>query len=146
MLSEGVERILPYSSEQLFDLVADVERYPEFLRWWISARVWKREGDVYYTDQVLGLGPIRLRFASKTILHRPTRIDVTADGSPFRKFRLSWLFESRPGTHCRVRLVAEIEMRSPLLQRLVDRVLPIAVTDIIAAFEARADQMYRSAG
>lgn len=49
MLSEEAERCLPYSPEQLFDLVADVERYPEFLRWWISARVWRRRVDTYYT-------------------------------------------------------------------------------------------------
>jgi hypothetical protein len=59
MLTRLTERLLPYSPEQLFDLAADVERYPRFLPWWIAARVKTREGNVYYTDQDLAFGPIR---------------------------------------------------------------------------------------
>ncbi len=142
MLSEEAERCLPYSPEQLFDLVADVERYPEFLRWWISARVWRRRVDTSYTDQMLALGPLHVRFGSKTVLYRPERIDVTSDESPFRRFRLSWLFEPRPGGSCRIRLAAEIELRSHLLQLVVEQVLPAAIRDIVAAFETRAGQLY----
>jgi len=138
VLSERVERWLPYSPEKLFDLAADVERYPEFLRWWTAARVRKREGEVYYTDQVVGLGPIRVRFNSKTVLHRPERIDVTSDQSPFRQFRLSWIFAPEPDAGCRVSLVVELEFCSRLLQKVVGHVLPAAIADIIAAFEARA--------
>ena len=145
MLTQSAERQLPYSREQLFDLAADVERYPEFLRWWITARVRKREGEVYYTDQVLGLGPIRVRFGSKTELRRPERIDVTSEESPFRQFKLSWIFESLPGVRCRVILVAELELHSYLLQQLVERVLPAAIADIVAAFEARAHRLYKDA-
>jgi hypothetical protein len=82
-----------------------VERYPDFLPWWIAARIQKREVGVYYTHQVLGLGPIRVSFGSKTMLRRPERIDVISDEPPFRQFRLSWIFESRPlpsGSGCRV--------------------------------------------
>ncbi len=143
MLSQRVDRLLPYSREQLFDLAADVERYPEFLRWWIMARIWKREGKVYYTDQILGLGPIRLHFCSRTELHRPERIEVISDEAPFRHFRLSWIFQSHSGDHCQVTLVAEFELRSGLLQRLIGRVLPVAIADVIAAFEIRAHELYR---
>ena len=139
MVSQKIERVLAhFEPEQLFDLAADVERYPEFLRWWAAARIRKREGDIYYTDQVLRLGPIRVRFGSKTVLHRPGRIDVTSDEPPFRRFSLSWLFEPQPCAGCRVSLVAELELRSGLLQQIMDRVLPVAIADIIAAFEARA--------
>jgi hypothetical protein len=73
---------LPYSPKQLFDLAADVERYPDFVPWWVAARVWKREGNVYYTDRVIGFAMVRKRFRSKTILHRPERIDVTSTDGP----------------------------------------------------------------
>ena len=146
MLIQRADRLLPYTQEQLFDLVADVECYPEFLQWWIMARVRKREAEVYYTDQVLGLGPIRVRFDSKTVLRRPERIDVTSNEPPFRRFKLSRIFEPGPDARCRVSLVAELEFRSHLLQRLVDRLLPAAVAGIIAAFEARAHQVYKDAG
>lgn len=142
MLSRKVERSLPYSAEQMFDLAADVERYPEFLQWWITARSQQRKGAIFYTNQVLGLGPIRVRFNSKTVLHRPRRIDVTSDEPPFQQFKLSWTFEPRPGAGCRVGLVAEIEFESGLLQKIANRVLSGAIADIIAAFEARAHLLY----
>jgi coenzyme Q-binding protein COQ10 len=69
---------LPYTQDQLFDLAADVESYPEFVPWWVAARVWKREHNVYYTDQIIRLAMVRKHFRSKTIFHPPTRIDVTS--------------------------------------------------------------------
>ena len=139
------ERLLPYTAEQLFDLAADVERYPEYLRWWIAARIRKREADVYYTDQVLGLGPIRVNFGSRTVLHRPTRIDVTSNESPFQQFKLSWNFEALAGARCRVSLTAEFKLRSFVLQRILDQALPTATADVIAAFETRAHSLYMRA-
>jgi coenzyme Q-binding protein COQ10 len=134
-----VERVLRgFRPGPLFDLAADVERYPEFLRWWIAVRVLRRAAKVYHTEQILGLGPLRVRFNSKTVLHRPRRIDVTSDQPPFRRFALSWIFEPVPGTGCRVSLLARVELHSPALQRIVDLVLPQAIADIAEAFEARA--------
>ncbi len=138
MQSQSVDRLLPYPPALLFDLVADVERYPEFLRWWISARIWKRHADLYYTDQVLGLGPVRVRFRSRTQLWRPQRIDVTSEESPFRRFDLSWTFQPNANGWCRVRLAATLELNSRLLQHLVEAVLPAAIGEIISAFEERA--------
>lgn len=139
MLYQKVERVLPHRRpEPLFDLAADVERYPEFLRWWAAARIRKREANVYYTDQIIGLGPVRVRFGSTAVLHRPERIDVTSDEPPFRRFSLSWLFEPQPGAGCRVTFIIEMELRSRMLERLVNQVLPVTVADVIAAFEARA--------
>jgi coenzyme Q-binding protein COQ10 len=136
---QRVERVLRgFRPGPLFDLASDVERYPEFLRWWIAVRVLRRSAKVYHTEQILGLGPLRVRFNSKTILRRPNRIDVTSDQPPFRRFALSWIFEPVPGTGCRVTLLARMELRSSALQRIVDLVLPRAIADIAEAFEARA--------
>ena len=143
MVTQNVQRVLPYSAEQLFDLAADVESYPEYVPWWISAYIRKRDSNGYWTDQVLGLGPIRVRFGSRTILQRPKRIDVTSADFPFRQFRLSWAFEPQPGYACIVTVFAEFELRVAVLQRIYDRVLPNAVVDIMAAFEARAAALYK---
>jgi coenzyme Q-binding protein COQ10 len=148
MLSHSVERLLPYEPAHLFDLVADVERYPEFLRWWVSARVSKHGAEVYYTDQLLGFGPVRFSFRSKTVLHRPERIDVTSNQSPFRQFHLHWVFQPVAERRCVVQLTTAIEFNSALVQRLVDRALPLAAAEIVSAFEDRADRLYadRSGG
>jgi coenzyme Q-binding protein COQ10 len=138
MVIEKVGGTLPFSCEQVFDLAADIERYPEFLRWWISARIQKREFNICYVEQVLGLGPIRLQFVSKATLHRPERIDVTSTDSPFRHFNLSWLVAAIPSAGCRISVAAELELQSGFLQHVVNQFLPASIDDIIRAVEARA--------
>jgi coenzyme Q-binding protein COQ10 len=139
---EKVGRLLPFTREQAFDLAADIERYPDFLRGWMTARILKRESNVCYVDQVLGIGLIRVQFSSKALLRRPERIDVTSSDPPFRRFSLSWLIEAGPSAGCRVSIVADLELRSRILQQVVERVLPATVVDMMAAFEARAHDLY----
>ena len=142
MITQRVERLLPYTAEQLFDLAADVESYPEYLPWWKSARIRKRNYDGYQTDQVIGLGPFRVEFGSRTILQRPGRIDVTSTDFPFRQFRITWTFDPQPGPACKVTARSEFEFRLSALQGFYDRVLPNVVGDIMAAFERRAARLY----
>ena len=142
MPSHEVHRLLGYTPEQLFDLVADVDRYPEFLPWWTEARVRERDGDIYYTDQVVGFGPIRERFGSKTVLRRPERIDVTSSDPPFQRFHLVWQFNSVSAKGCRVVLKADLEFRSRILQDAFGWRLAGETRRIIAAFQSRAEQFY----
>jgi coenzyme Q-binding protein COQ10 len=67
--------ILPFGCEQVFALAADIERYPEFLSGWISARIMQRETTICHVDQEVRFGPIRLLFRSTAVLDRPRRID-----------------------------------------------------------------------
>jgi len=142
MSAHRVRRSLPYAPDQLFDLAADVERYPEFLPWWAAARVRKRDGNVYYTDQVLRFAMLRQRFASKTVLHRPERIDVSSTDGPLRKLSLTWLFEALPEDGCQVSLAVELELRSRVIQQVFAQTMLGAVEPIMTAFEARARSLY----
>ena len=142
---QKVGAILPFGCEQVFDLVADIERYPEFLQWWISARICKREANICFVEQVLGFGPIRLRFASQALLHRPQLIDVTSTEPMFRQYSLSWRIVPI-SSGCRISVGAEFQLQSSLLQHAVDEFLPAAIDDIVAAFEARAHAVYPSPG
>jgi coenzyme Q-binding protein COQ10 len=130
---------LPFSREQAFDLAADIESYPSFLPGWISARIQKRESNVCWVDQVVGFGPIQLPFTSRAVMHRPERIEVASTQAPFRQFSLTWLFEAVPPNGCRVSVVAQIQTESGLIQHLIDRILPSAIDEVIAAFEARLE-------
>ena len=141
MLRANTEASLPYSPEQLFDIAADVQRYPEFLRWWIAARVRDLQPSGYCTDQILGLGPVRIKFASKTLLDRPRRIDVLSTDTAFQQFSICWLFEAQADASCCVRLSVTLEPRSRLLQALLEHVIPKSTDDIMLAFEARARQV-----
>jgi coenzyme Q-binding protein COQ10 len=138
----GISRTLPYRPEQLFDIAADVESYPEFLPWWHSATIRYRNGEIYYTDQVVGFGPITQSFTSKTVLRRPEEIEVTSIGGPFEAFELIWRFGSRPHERCEVTLSGEIELRAPLLGRLLGSVVADGARSILSAFEDRARRLY----
>lgn len=138
MLSHTVERVLPYSRELLFDVAADVERYPEFLPSWTTARITRRDADRYWTEQSIALGPVCARFGSETIACRPERIDVTSTEAPFRSFHLSWTFEPDPHGGTRASLAAKLDLHSRLLERIAEPLLRGIIADTIAAFETEA--------
>jgi coenzyme Q-binding protein COQ10 len=140
------EREVPYPAPQLFDLVADVESYPDFLPWWAAARIVAREDGAYRTDQVIRFGPIRQRFPTRTVLRRPREIDVTATGGPFRRFDLHWSFAPLASGGCRVGLDAEIAFRLPLLGEVFGAALGRALARIVTAFEVRARMLYGPPG
>ena len=142
MSAHRVQRSLPYAPDQLFDLAADVERYPEFLPWWSAARIRKRDGNVYYTDQVVRFAMLRQRFASRTVLQRPERIDVSSSDGPVQKLALTWLFDALPGNACRVSFAVELELRSRMMQRLFAHAMLRTVGSIMTEFEARARALY----
>lgn len=142
MSAHRVQRSLPYPRDQLFDLAADVERYPEFLPWWAAARIQKRDGNVYYTDQVVRFAMLRQRFASRTVLHRPERIDVSSTDGPVRKLSLTWMFDPLPKNGCQVSLAVELELRSQVIQNLFAQAMLRTVEPIMTAFEARACSLY----
>jgi coenzyme Q-binding protein COQ10 len=142
MKIDRVSRLLPFSCEQVFDLAADIERYPEFLPGWISARILKRDANILYVEQVLGVGPVRVQFGSKAVLRRPERIDVTSSEPPFRHYSLTWVIAPGPGVSCSLSVMADLELHSRFLQHVVNRVLPASIEDVIAAFEARANGLY----
>ena len=139
----AVNRVLPYAPEQLFDLVADVERYPEFLPWWVAARIEGWDGDSYRTDQVIGFrGILRQRFRSKTDLVRPKRIDVTADSGPFRHLDIRWTFQPAPNAGCLVGFSVDFELRSKLVGGLFGPLFNAAVRRVVDDFERWARRLY----
>ena len=141
MPTHAERRFLPYTQEQLFDLVADVERYPEFLPWCVGARVRSREGDVLTADLIIGFKMIRERFTSRVELNGPDRIDVAYTHGPLRYLNNHWIFEPAPGG-CVIDFYVDFEFRSALLQRLIGALFNEAVRRMVGAFETRARQLY----
>lgn len=148
MPTHAEKRLLPYTPEQLFDLVAQVERYPEFLPWCLAARVRKREHDLVVADLVIGFRMIRERFTSNVRLDRPQRIDVWYSQGPFKHLNNHWLFEPQPPSSALPRggtlidFYVDFEFRSRLLQSVIGVLFNEATKRMVAAFEARAKQLY----
>ena len=135
-------RILPYTVEQVFDLVADVARYPEFLPWCVACRVRKRESaNALTADLVVGFKMVREQFTSRVTLDRPSSILVEYLQGPFEHLRNEWKFAAIPeGT--KVEFFLTFEFRSKLLQKLIGVLFEEAVRRMVGAFETRAAQLY----
>ena len=135
-------RVLHHPPEQLFDLVADVEKYPEFLPWCVDARIRRREGDLIVADLVIGYRVFRERFTSTVTLDRPHRIDVTYSDGPFRYLNNHWIFAPEGPDSCVIDFFVDFEFRSRVLQAVVGRVFGEAVKVMVHAFERRADELF----
>ena len=148
MPTHAEKRDIPFSPRQLFDLVADIEKYPEFLPWCIATRITSREGDVLSADVVIGYKMVRERFTSKDVLsapkgeHESGRIDVTYLEGPFKYLSNHWVFEpdGRGGTI--LDFFIDFEFHSKLTQKLFGPLFHEAVERMVQAFEDRAKTLY----
>jgi coenzyme Q-binding protein COQ10 len=149
MPSFRTTRRVPFTPAQMFDLVADVERYPEFLPL-CEALVVKQRGregdvDVLLADMTVGYKAIRETFSSRVTLD-PARLEVIArdaDGAsgPFRQLQNRWLFRAAPGG-CEVDFSIAYEFKSMMLQTLMGALFERAFRRYTAAFEERARAIY----
>jgi coenzyme Q-binding protein COQ10 len=142
MATHAERRKLPYSAEQLFDLVADVERYPEFLPWCVGARIRERRDNVIVADLLIGFRMIRERFTSKVVLDRPRRIDVAYSEGPFKYLDNHWIFLPQEDGGCIIDFHVDFEFRSRMLQKIIEVLFNEAVRRMVSAFEARARKLY----
>lgn len=142
MPTHAERRVLRYSPKQLYDLVADIQRYPEFLPWCVAARIRKREANLVVADLVIGFKMIRERFTSRVTLDEAgRRIDVTYAEGPFRYLNNHWHFEEHQDG-CTIDFYVDFEFRSRLLQKLIQPLFHEAVRRMVAAFEGRAQALY----
>lgn len=139
-------RILPHTPEQMFDLVADVTAYPEFLPWCTATRIRTQGDDYFVADMVVGFKGFREKFTSHVDLVRPRRIDVTYKDGPFRYLNNHWVFEPSGHGACLIDFYVDFEFRSKILQKAIGKVFDEAVRRMVRAFEARAQVIYPGPG
>ncbi|MBV8455473.1 MAG: type II toxin-antitoxin system RatA family toxin [Acetobacteraceae bacterium] len=141
MPTHAERQLVPYWPEQLFDLVADVGRYPEFLPWCVAARVRSRTETEEVADLTIGFGPFRETFTSRVGLDRPRVVKVRYEKGPFRYLNNQWEFIPHPkGTE--VAFFVDFEFRSRVLQAAIGVVFNEAVKRMVNAFRKRAQQIY----
>jgi coenzyme Q-binding protein COQ10 len=145
--SHSEQRVLPHKPEEMFDLVADVGRYPEFLPWCVAARILSRCETRMRAELAIGFKGIRERFTSLVTLDRPNRrIDVTYENGPFKYLVNQWRFEPDGEGRCVVDFHIEFQFRSRLLEMLMGKLFNEAVHRMVRAFEQRADALYGTQG
>ena len=147
MPTHSENRTMPYSARQMYDLVADVASYPQFLPWCAAARILEKhsEGDanIVTAELVVSFKVFREKFGSRVTL-RPneTSVDVEYLDGPFRYLNNHWRFKDLLDGGCDVDFFVDFEFRSAVLQTLIGVVFNEAMRRIVRAFELRADALY----
>jgi coenzyme Q-binding protein COQ10 len=137
-------RTLPYSAEQMFDLVADVARYGEFLPWVMATRVRSDSETEMEADMLVGFNALREKFTSKVLKQRPDRIEVIYLDGPLRDLDNVWLFRPVGESACEIEFDVEFRFRNALFEKIAGQYFDKAFRKMVAAFETRAAELYGS--
>jgi len=148
MPTHAEKRPLPWTADEMYALVADVGRYPEFLPWTAAARIRSRTpqpdgSEVMEADLVISFKVFRERFGSRVTLWPGERRIVTEylDG-PFKHMRSTWKFIPDEGGGSIVDFFVDFEFRNVILQKVVGVVFDEAMRRVVRAFETRAEALY----
>ena len=133
---------LPYSPEQLFDLVADIEHYDEFLPWVVAVRVRSSSETETVADLVVGFNAFKERFTSRVTKERPTRICVDYIEGPLKYLKNEWRFVAAPGGGTEVHFSVDFAFRSRIFEALAGQMFDRALRRMTGAFEQRAAALY----
>lgn len=141
----GIQEVrrLPYSAEQMFDLVADVGRYQEFLPWVVGTRIRSNSEVEMIADLLVGFNALREKFTSQVIKRRAERIEVIYLDGPMRDLDNVWQFRPIEGG-CEVDFLVRFTFRNAMFERLAGQYFDRAFRKMVSAFEDRADQLYGS--
>jgi len=138
----------PYSTQQLFDLVLDIERYPEFLPWCRASRILERGEGRLLAELVICFKHITESYVSEVTFHRPVApsdkgfIDVQLVQGPFETLSNHWEFEPGPGGGSITSLTLSFKFRSRLLDSVIGLLFGKASAKMVVAFKQRADALY----
>ena len=136
------QRRLPYPPEQMFDLVADVARYGEFLPWISAVRVRENTAETMTADLVVGFKGLSERFTSQVTKRRPDELHVDYVDGPLRYLRNDWRFRPDGQGGTIIDFAVDFAFKSRLFEMLAGQVFDRALRKMIGAFETRAVALY----
>lgn len=152
MLTHIEQKQLPYTPEQMFELVAAVDRYHEFAPWCVASRINEWCGDdVFFADLIVGYKMFRERFSSRVDLVRPSlsetgTIDIEYLRGPLKHLKNHWRFIRSPDGSCTVDFSVEFEFKNNILQGIAKVFFNEVIRRMVDAFEARARELYGESG
>lgn len=132
----------PFSATQMYDLVADVASYPDFLPWCLATRIRSNDGHIMIADMVIGFKMIREKYTSEVTLFPGKEVQIVYKNGPFKYLNSHWKFDEEPDGTCTIDFFVDFEFRSALLQKVMGAVFNEAVQLMMSAFEKRAIELY----
>lgn len=147
MTTHSEERVMPYSAEQMYNLIANIEDYPEFLPWCAAVRRRSSTMDggceTVDADMIVSFKVFREKFGSRVVLNPDAgKIDVSYIDGPFKYLTNNWTFTPQTESSCKVDFYVDFEFKSRTLQALIGVVFHQAMQQVVRAFEKRAETLY----
>lgn len=133
---------MPYSAAQMFDLVAGIEHYPEFLPWCKEVRFLSRARDKVVVDMRVGTRLFAETFRTEALFDRPLKITVHYKSGPLSHLSNAWAFKPVGAKQCEVSFEVDFDFRSPILRAAMRAFFDKALAKMVAAFEERAKGLY----
>ena len=143
MVKHSVKKRVNHSNTQMFDLISDVGKYPDFLPWCISTNIYNQSNDIFYSDMEIGFKLIKESFTSKVTVIESKKVYSEAISGPFKKMNNIWEINYVSDKECEINLFIEFEFKSFLLQNIIGELFEIASKKMITAFEERANYLYK---
>ena len=131
-----------HTPAQLFDLVVDVEQYPDFLPWVIAARVTRRRDKTIWVEMTMGTSFLRKQFTTVTLLDRPHRMEITSRDAIFERFEQIWTFEPAADGGTNLEYRVDFKFKSHILQALIGGSFAERTNTMVKAYMRRAERLY----
>lgn len=142
MTAYSERRVLLYPRRQIYELVAAVDRYPEFLPWCIGARILRRQGNLLFADLIIGWKILREKFSSKVVLDELNAIHFDYMNGPLKYLHGDWRFSDASSGGTLVEFQVDFEFKSRALAAIMGGVFSELVHRMVGAFETRAQALY----
>ncbi len=136
--------LVPYSAEQMFNLVDRVEEYPQFLPWCGGASVTELEGTTVHATVHIDYHHIKQSFTTENVRTPPHQIDITLQRGPFKQLNGCWLFSPLSPSACKIEFCLHYEFSNKLLEKMVGPVFHYIANNFMDAFIHRAEKVYTS--
>jgi coenzyme Q-binding protein COQ10 len=143
MPTHSETKIIPYTAQQIYELVADIDKYPQFLPWCSAARIISKNDDMILAELTIGYKKIKESFTSRVHLDQENKaIYVAYVSGPLRALRNEWIFTDLPDKSCQVDFFVHFEFSSRILSHLMDLFFDVAFKKMVNSFEIRAKEIY----
>jgi len=134
--------LVPYTPEQMFALVADIERYAEFVPWVSASKILKQDENGVIGQLEMRRAGIHEKFTTRNVLERPSRMSLALVDGPFRLLDGLWTFEAIAARGTKIRLTVRFEFSNPLTAMLLSKTFEKSCAELVDAFVLRARSVY----
>ena len=134
--------LVKFSAQQMFDLVSDIDAYPQFLPWCGGSRILKTEGDIIEAELLIAKGGFKKAFSTRNQIEQGSKMTITLLNGPFSHLDGVWLFMPLREDACKISLDLEFDMPGKLANLAFGSVFNQICNTMVASFTQRAKQVY----